>query len=389
MTTNVVTVASVPRVGIVGGGFMAEVHSRAARAAGADIIGVASSSSASARGAAARLAVPAYFDSVDALLESAEVDFVHICTPNETHERFALAALKAGKHVICEKPLATSVAASRQLMEEAAAVGTVAAVPFIYRFHPMVREARARVRAGQLGRTFVIKGEYLQDWLMSNGDDNWRVDTDAGGPSRAFADIGSHLCDLIEFVTGETIRRLNALVSTVHSDRVRTKNIRTEDVVAITVEMSRGAIGTLLISQVSAGRKNRLSFEISGQNESYVFDQEAPEHLWVGRRDGFTAMPREKDLLTAEAARYSTLPAGHPMGYQDAFNAFVADAYRSRDAVMPSGLPTFADGFRATQLTDAVLRSSRTGQWVSTADVVGPAASEAETSTMSVEGAIK
>lgn len=346
---------------------MATVHSRAARAAGAELAGIASSTSESAIQACARLGFTKAYPSVDALIADDGIDVIHVCAPNATHAEFVLAALDAGKDVVCEKPLATSAASAFDLMTRADALGRVATVPFVYRSHAMVREARARVLAGTVGRIFVIQASYLQDWLLSSSDDDWRVNSTIGGPSRAFADIGSHLCDLIEFVTDDRIARLSAITRTVHQQRGQSKNIDTEDAVAVVFETARGVVGTLIISQVSAGRKNRLSFEISGETESLFFDQESPETLWLGQRTGFQQMARDTATLHPSAARYSFLPSGHPQGYQDAFNSFVVDSYQARTGDIPDGLPTFVDGYRAAVLTEAVLKSHESGKWVDTA----------------------
>lgn len=368
MTTDVIRASAAPRVGFIGGGFMAQVHSRAARSARATLVGGASSSLDSAERAARALGLDRAYDSAEALLADDTIDVVHICTPNTTHADFALAAIDAGKHVICEKPLATAVGDAQELVSRAAAAGVSATVPFVYRYHPMVREARARVAAGDLGTLLTIQGMYLQDWLLTESDDDWRVDAALGGPSRAFADIGSHLCDMLEFVTGDRIARLAATKRTVFSERSDHTDIATEDAVALVVQTASGAIGTLLVSQVAPGRKNKLVFEISGTSESLRFDQESPERLWLGRRAGSQILEREREQLSADAARLSLLPAGHPMGYQDAFNAFVADAYSAATGGVPEGLPTFVDGLRAVQVTDAVLRSAASGEWV---DVAG------------------
>ena len=298
------------------------------------------------------------------LFSDPAVDVVHVCTPNATHLEYALAAIDAGKNVICEKPLATTVADAELLADRASAAGVTATVPFVYRYHPMVREARARISSGQAGSVLTIQGAYLQDWLLSETDDDWRVDTALGGPSRAFADIGSHLCDLVEFVTGDRISRLAATKRTIHAERALNRDIATEDAVALVVETTSGAIGTLLVSQVAPGRKNRLSIEVSGSAESIAFDQEQPESLWLGRRTGSGLLMREAGQLSPEAERLSVLPAGHPLGYQDAFNAFVADSYAAARGETPEGLPTFADGLRAVRLTAAVLESSSHGGWV-------------------------
>jgi len=363
MTTDVIRATTAPRAAFIGGGFMAQVHSRAARSARGRLVGGASSSPASAERAAASLGLDRAYASPAELLADDSIDLVHICTPNATHADYALAAIDAGKHVICEKPLATNVRDAEELAARAAAAGVSATVPFVYRYHPMVREARARVAAGELGTLLTIQGAYLQDWLLTESDDDWRVDEKLGGPSRAFADIGSHLCDMLEFVTGDRISRLAATKRTVFSERSDHSDIATEDAVALVVQTHSGAIGTLLVSQVAPGRKNRLVFEISGASESLRFDQEHPETLWLGRRAGSQLIDREREQLSADAARLSVLPAGHPLGYQDAFNAFVADAYAAAGGDAPEGLPTFADGLRAVQVTDAVLRSAASGGW--------------------------
>ncbi|MHB1173220.1 MAG: Gfo/Idh/MocA family protein [Lacisediminihabitans sp.] len=298
------------RVGLIGSGFMGEVHSRAARAARAAPVGVAASNKASAARAASVLGFEKACDSVEALLEDDDIDVIHVVTPNSTHVEFALAAIEAGKHVLCEKPLATSTLDARRLAEAASVAGVIATVPFVYRFHPMVREARARVASGETGRLLSIQGSYLQDWMVAESDDNWRVDEKLGGPSRAFADIRSHLCDLTEFVTDDRISRVQATKRTVFSDRATSRNITTEDLVAVLVETSGGAVGTLLVSQVAPGRKNRLHLEISGAAETIGFDQEEPETLWLGRRTGSQLLRRNQLELGIEAVRLSALPPG-------------------------------------------------------------------------------
>jgi predicted dehydrogenase len=354
------------RAGFIGGGFMAAVHSRAARAARAELLAGASSSAESAELAKEALGLGRSYSSAQELLADPDIDIVHICTPNTTHAALALEAIAAGKSVICEKPLATSVADAEAIVSAAAQRGVRGFVPFVYRFHPLVREARARVAAGALGRVLTINGSYLQDWLAAPLADDWRVDSALGGPSRAFADIGSHLCDLIEFVMGDRIVRLVATTRTVYSERSRTVDIETEDVVALVVEFAAGAIGTLLVSQVAPGRKNSLVFELAGTDASLRFDQEAPDTLWLGRAHSSEIIDRGSDLHD-DASRLSLVPVGHPMGYQDAFNAFIADSYAVAAGGQRDGLPTFVDGLRAVRVTAAVLESSASGSWVEVA----------------------
>lgn len=356
------------RAGFLGGGFMAAVHSRAARAAHAEPALIASSQPESSALAAHALGI-AEAAGNPAMLIASDVDVVHICTPNATHAAYAEAALGAGKHVICEKPLATTAAEAEALAALAHEHGLIAAVPFVYRYHPMVREARARIARGELGAILTLDCSYLQDWLLDAGDVDWRVDPAIGGESRAFADIGSHLCDLIEFVTGERMVRLSARTRTAHAERGGVA-VQTEDIAAVLFELGGGALGTMLVSQMAPGRKNALTFEVHGMRESLRFAQERPEELWVGRRTGSHILLRDPETDAPDAARLSLVPAGHPMGYQDAFNAFVADAYAAIAGDEVEGLPTFADGFRAVRLTDAVLASAASGQWVNVTEAV-------------------
>ncbi len=364
MTTDVTDIAvGAIRTGLLGSGFMARVHSSAVRTAGAVLVGIATSSLDRAEAAAATLGVARAEVDADALLAASDIDVVHICTPNATHAPLALAALRAGKHVVCEKPLATDVADARALVEAAAERGVVTAVPFVYRYHPMVREARARVARGEVGTLLSIDAAYLQDWMLLPGDANWRADAAAGGPSRAFADIGSHLCDLVEFVAGERIARLTARTRRVF-ERRGDGAVTNEDIAALLVETESGAVGTLLVSQMAPGRKNALVLELHGSSESLRFEQERPEELWIGDRAGSRLLLRDPATAAPDSARLQRVPAGHPMGYQDAFDGFIADVYAAVAGETPDGLPTFADGLRAAVLTAAVLESAESRSWI-------------------------
>ena len=366
------------RAAIAGFGFIGPVHLRAARRAGAEIAGISGADPDRTRAAAASLGVERVFETSEALATDPDVDVVHICTPNHLHADLARLALDARKHVVCEKPLATTAVAAAELVELAARANVVASVPFVYRFHPLVREARARIAGGTSGAIHLIHGCYLQDWLASADDYNWRVDPALGGPSRAFADIGSHWCDLVEFVTGHRIARVSARAVTAFAERLAGKagafqraagerqrvRVTGEDAVTMMFETDGAAAGTLVVSQVSPGRKNRLWFEIDASGESIAFDQESPEQLWIGARDRQEIMLRDPARLSACAARYATLPAGHAQGYGDAFDAFVADTYAAiRGCGVPDGLPTFHDGLRAARITEAVLASARSLAW--------------------------
>ncbi|MFD4256247.1 Gfo/Idh/MocA family protein [Streptomyces sp. NPDC058534] len=366
--TNEVEELSAPpplRTAVVGAGFMGRVHAEAARRAGARVVAAMAGRPENADAAARTVGAERGYADLDGLLTHASVDVVHICTPNALHAQAAHAALAAGVHVVCEKPLATEVRQAAALNDLAAAAGRVATVPFVYRFHPMVREMRHRLAAAEAGIISAVHGSYLQDWLSRRSDDDWRVNSATGGPSRAFADIGSHWCDLFEFVSGDRVARLSAQTSVVHERTARGPGAATEDAASVQFRTAAGRLGTLVVSQVAAGRKNRLQMEISGTDASFAFDQEDPERLWLGRRDGSRILVRDPGSMSAAAARYARLPAGHAQGYQDCFDAFIADTYRAvRGDATPDGLPTFADGLRAARITEAVLASATAdGAW--------------------------
>lgn len=364
-------------VAMIGTGMIGAVHRRAAALAGGALRGVVASSPERSRAVAQQWHCEAYSD-VDALLNDAAIDVVHICTPNVMHHDLARRALLAGKHVICEKPLATSLADATELAELAQSSGLVTTVPFVYRYHPMVREARARIAQGELGALHLIHGSYLQDWLLGGNDTNWRVDANKGGASRAFADIGSHWCDLLEWITGERFVSVVSALDTVLGERPAATRatfsaapqdnspmmkVTTEDIAGALLRTNKGTLATLTISQVSAGRKNRLWFEIDGQNESLIFDQEEPERLWLGKRDAMQLLVKDPGLGSAEQRRLATLPAGHAQGYADCFEAFVADTYSEIRGEPREGLPTFADGARSMQIVDAILASAKQKSW--------------------------
>ena len=350
------------RAGIVGVGFMGTVHARAVRRSGGTVSRVVGSSPEASRAGAERIGAEHATETLEQLLAADDVDVVHVCTPNGSHASIARAAIAAGKHVICEKPLATGAAEAAELVALAAEAGLTATVPFVYRFYPTVREARTRVADGSAGPVRLLHGSYLQDWLAEDSDDDWRVDAVAGGPSRAFADIGVHWCDLVEFVSGHRITRLAARTAIAVPERGG-RPVSTEDAAVVLFETDRGALGNLTVSQVSPGRKNRLWFSVDGATASLSFDQENPDTLWIGGREVNQQLLRGVGDGPA-AARYSVVPAGHPQGYQDCFDAFVADTHAAIAGNAPDGLPTFADGLRAARVTEAVLASARSNSWV-------------------------
>jgi predicted dehydrogenase len=381
------------RAAIAGAGFIGAVHAHAVRAAGGRVVAALASTPGRSEAAARRLGAERPASGIEELVTAGDVDVVHVCTPNHLHDEIADAALAAGKHVVCEKPLAVDLERAERLAARAASLPErLAVVPFAYRYYPTVHEARRRIASGEAGAVHLIHGTYLQDWLLRAEDANWRVDPALGGESRAFADIGSHWCDLAEFVTGHRVARLSARTLTAVAERPGAGGgpafsredgrgaplpVRTEDAAVVQFETDGGAIGAVVVSQVSAGRKNRLWLEVDAARGAVAFDQEDAETLWCGGRDETRLVRRDPGVLTGSAARLAVLPPGHPQGYQDCFDLLVADVVEAvRTGAAPDGLPTFADGARAARITDAVVRSAREQAWVDvpaarTAEVAG------------------
>ncbi|MBK0024851.1 Gfo/Idh/MocA family oxidoreductase [Stenotrophomonas sp. S48] len=367
-----------PGIAIIGTGMIAAVHRRAALLAGAEVRGVAASTPQRARDVAQAWNLARAYRDIDDVVADPQVQVVHVCTPNHLHRPMAQAALAAGKHVVCEKPLATTLADAQALAAQAASSGLVATVPFVYRYHPVVREARERIAAGDIGPLHLIHGSYLQDWLLDPASNNWRVDPMLGGTSRVFADIGSHWCDLVEWVSGERFAEVSAAFATVIAERSAggaqsfstpaaggaTQAVSSEDVATAMFRTGAGTLASLTVSQVSAGRHNRLWFEIDGANASVAFNQEDPERLWIGRPD-----QREETFVRGPGAgsdeqrRLSALPPGHAQGYAQCFEAFVADTYRAIDGERPQGLPTFEDGLRSALIIERVIASAGSRAW--------------------------
>ncbi|MGY2402197.1 Gfo/Idh/MocA family protein [Pseudomonas sp. SDO5271_S396] len=354
-------------IAIIGTGKISGVHLHAARLAGARLQGVLASSPERSRDMAQKWGATCAYASIEEVMADPAVDVVHICSPNAAHFAAAEAALLAGKHVVCEKPLATTLGDAERLAALATERGLVATVPFVYRYHPEVREARALIQRGELGPLQLIHGSYLQGWLLDQFDNNWRVDAAKGGASRAFADIGSHWCDLVEWITGERFATVIADLRTTIKDRPTAASpldtVNTEDVACALLRTGSGTLANVVISQVSAGRKNRLWFEIDGAKRSLVFDQESPDPLWLGTRDGFESRSNDTRQDSAEHHRANNVPVGHSQRYAACFEAFVSDTYATIDGHFREGLPTFADGLRSAQIVAAVLQSSKSERW--------------------------
>jgi predicted dehydrogenase len=350
------------KAAVVGTGFIGLVHVEALRRLGVEVAGVVGSSPERARAKAGAFPLPPVYESLEHALSDPAVDVVHLTSPNHLHHPQAKQALAAGKHVVCEKPLALDATESAELLELAERSGLVHCTNFNHRFYPQCREARDRVLAGELGELWSVHGSYLQDWLLLPTDWNWRLEPELGGPLRAVGDIGSHWLDLVEFVGGRRIEAVLADLVTVLPTRQAPAGpveVASDDVAHVLLRFEGGMRGACTISQVSAGRRNALSFELDGSEGALAWTSERNEELWLGHRG------RPNELLWRERG---TVPPGHPEGFQDTFKDLYAAVYAAVAAGEPGdGYPTFRDGHRSNALGDAVLRSYREERWVEVA----------------------
>ncbi len=366
---------------------MGGTHTEGLRRAGIEVVGILGSSPEKSRAAADQWQIPKAYDSLPDLLADPDVDSVHITTPNRFHHASAKAALEAGKHVLCEKPLAMNAPESADLVELANRSGRVAGVNYNIRFYPLCQEARQRIARGDLGELFSVTGTYVQDWLLYDTDYNWRVLSTEGGLLRAVADIGTHWLDLVQSVTQQRVSAVFADLHTVHPERKRpqgevqtfagktanepereTITIETEDQASILLRFENGARGSLFVSQVMAGKKNCLRFEIAGAQQSLSWNSEAPTYLHIGHRNQPNeTLMKDPSLVSAPVRSIVDYPGGHDEGYPDTFKMCFRTFYdyiAAGDWTAPPPFPTFADGHREIQICEAILRSHESERWI-------------------------
>jgi predicted dehydrogenase len=369
------------RAGVVGTGFIGAVHVEALGRLGVDVAGVVGSSPERARAKALAPVVPSY----EELLADDAINVVHLTTPNHLHYPQVKQALEAGKHVVCEKPLAMTSEESAELVELAKESGRVHCTNFNIRFYPQVQQARALVAGGALGELWNVHGGYLQDWLLLPTDWNWRLDPEKGGELRAVGDIGSHWLDLVQFMIGSRVSSLLADLATTIPVRRRPAGevqtfaaaddveredaeMTTEDVAHILLRFENGAGGSVVVSQVSAGRRNSLRFEVDGSAGALAWDSERNEELWLGHRgQPNEILLRDPALFAPEPARRTGLPAGHAEGFAETFKELYRAVYSAVGAGGPPqqpDYPTFEDGHWENVLGDAVALSNRERRWV-------------------------
>jgi predicted dehydrogenase len=376
------------KIGLIGTGYIGMVHlEMLRRLGGVEVVAVADTNAELARQAAGKFGIARIYDSADALMGDPEVEVVHDCAPNNVHFAINASAIQAGKEVLSEKPLALDSKESAELVALAEKHKTLTAIDFCYRYYPVVQEAAARARRGDLGEVRAFVGHFLQDWLFFETDYTWRLDPKVAGRANVVADLGSHWCDLVQFITGQKIVEVMAELHTCLPKRRKPKGevlsfgagrsgdteeveITLDDYAALFLKLENGARGNFTTCQAAAGRKVDIELQIFGSKESYAWSHVYPNALWIGHREKANEIFYESSLLQTEDTRkYATLPTGHPLGYHDAvFNLFrdyyEALAARREGKPVRATFPDFQTGHEMMCVIDAAVESNRIGRWV-------------------------
>lgn len=369
---------------VIGLGFVGKAHLEALRRLAIPVRGILGSTPERTAEAVRELRVERGYTSLEEVVRDSSVNAVHICTPNQVHHLQSKAALEAGKHVMCEKPLAMNTAESSSLVDLARRLNRVGAVTYNLRYYPLCHQARSIVQRGLIGEPRVVHGSFLQDWLFYPTDWNWRLQPEVGGEVRVVADIGTHWLDLVTWITGRKVRAVCADLGTVIPVRKRPRGrvqtfqqsvgetddfqVTTDDYASILLHLEGNVHGVCTVSQVSAGRKTRLWFEVNGSEGSLAWNSEEPNTLWIGRRrEPNQEIIKDPSLLSPEVRGYAGYPGGHAEGYPDTFVQLFKDFYaylEAGDLASPRIFPTFETGHEEIRLCEAIVASSRERRWV-------------------------
>lgn len=378
------------KVGIIGTGFIGPAHIEALRRLGyVDVVALADMDENMARTKAELLSIGKYYGDYREMLKNPEIEVVHICTPNHLHCSMSKDAMEAGKHVVCEKPMAMNTAEAEEMLKIAREKNLVNAVHFNLRFYPLMHHVKEMIANDELGKILAVNGSYQQDWLLYDTDFSWRLQPQFSGESRAIADIGSHWMDLVEFVTGLRVNKVCSDLATFHpvrkkplkpvetysgklltADDYEDIQINTEDYATVLLRFDNGAHGSMTVNQVAAGRKNRLYFEIYGTKKAIGWDSERPNELWVGRREADNGiLLRDPALMSVSARQIANFPGGHNEGFPDTSKQMFAKLYKyiSEKKYLKGetpDFPTFEDGLRELNLCENMIKSAKEEKWI-------------------------
>jgi len=377
------------RSAIIGLGFVGRAHLEALRRLGISVQGALGTETARNEEACRTLGLDHAYKSLKELARDKSVDVVHVCTPNYVHFEQCKALIEGGKHVVCEKPLAMDAKESAALVKLAAKHKRAACVSYNLRYYPLCQQARAMVESGEIGEPRLVHGGFLQDWLFYPTDWNWRLETNLGGELRAVSDIGTHWLDLTSWITGRKITELCADLATVIPFRRRPRGrvetfqqkkdgafdeikISTDDYASVLLRLEGSARGVMTVSQVSAGRKCRLWFEIDGSKASLAWEAENPNILWIGHRsEPNGSLIKDPSLLSPAARGYAAYPGGHAEGYPDTFVRLFDDFYNyvaAGNFAAKRTFPTFETGHEEMVLCDLIVESAKKRKWVTVRD---------------------
>ncbi len=372
------------KAAVIGAGFVGRAHVEALRRLNVPVAGVLGSTPERTEEVRKLLGLPRAYTSLTELASDSQVDVVHICTPNHLHFDEATVLLRAGKHVMCEKPLAMNLRESASLVQLARSQQRAGGVTYNLRYYPLCQEAKALIEQGAIGEPRLIHGGFLQDWLLYPTDWNWRLEQNLGGDLRAVADIGTHWLDLVTWLTGRNVvavcgdlatvipvrKRPRGRVETFQSNTAQSDDvpISTDDYASVLLHFEKDVRGVMKVSQVSAGRKAQLDFEINGSEGSLAWNSESPNELWIGsRREANRLLPKDPSLMSPTSRGYSAYPGGHQEGYPDTFLQLFKEFYKyiqRGDLVAPRTFPTFETGHKELALCSAILQSSKERCWV-------------------------
>ena len=375
---------------VVGTGFIGPVHAEALHRMGVNVRGILGSSPEKSQKAAQSIGLEIGYDDYQQILDDPQVDVVHITTPNVFHFDMAKRALLAGKHVVCEKPLAMTSAETAELVEIAEAnPHLISAVNYNIRFYPMALHAHELVQKGEIGEVYSVRGGYVQDWLLFDTDWSWRLQSEMSGDTRAIGDIGTHWMDLVGYITGLKVEKLLADLATFLPVRKKPRQavasfegkksenvpveydevqIDTEDWGSVLFKYEGGARGTMNVSQITAGRKNFLNFEIAGSKGALAWNSERPNELWIGHRDRPNEiLLKDPSLLEPLALSHADYPGGHNEGFPDTFKQLYKAVYgylAAGDFDAPKPFPSFVDGHHEVLLCEKIVESNKRTNWV-------------------------
>ncbi len=375
------------KVGVIGSGFIGEAHIEALRRLNfVEVAALSEHDEKTAKKRAEELNIAKYYGDYKEIINDDQIDVIHNCTPNFLHFQINKDVMNSGKHIFSEKPLAVNSAEAEELLELAEKNDVYHGVNFNYRHYPLVKELKNKI-VNDIGKVNIVQGYYLQDWLLYDTDYNWRVDSKAGGKSRAVADIGSHWCDLMQYVTGLSISKVFANLKTIHpyrkkplseaktfakeeKDEIEYESVEvdTEDYGSVLLELENGAVGSFTVSQVSSGHKNDLFLEVNGSRETYFWSQENANELFIGRRDEANkTLLRDPGLLSETAAENCYYPGGHIEGWSEALKNSIRSFYKcilDEGEAADYSFATFSDGLKEVKITEAILKSSKENKWI-------------------------